>query len=177
MEKEQATQVPQIVRDVLEEITTVTLAMQETEHKAASGTRLAQRVGIALESIFSVVERQASEIETTNQVANQHLQSSMLVVQIMQEVAHSAQQSSESTREAARQMEYLAQLAGQLHSSVEVFKLREERCQPQVAPGPHMPRVEGKQPDQFVGQRPESIRLLKGAGEHPSSDPSSRQPR
>jgi methyl-accepting chemotaxis protein len=177
LEKEQAAQVAQIVRNVLEEITTVTVAMRDTEQEAAMGTRLAQRVGMALESIFSVVERQGSEIEVTNQVANQHVQSSALVVQIMQEVALSAQQSSESTREATRQMERLAQIAGQLLGSVEVFKLREDRRQPQITPDQRVPHVQGKQQNVFFAQHPESKRLITGTGEQPYSDSAGRQPK
>ena len=71
LEKEQATRVGQIVRNFFEDINVVTVSMRETEQETASGTQLTQRVGSALESIFSVVERQASEIELANQVVKQ----------------------------------------------------------------------------------------------------------
>ncbi len=171
LEKEQATMVSQIVRNVFEDVNTVTLAMRETEQEAATGTQLTQRVGTALESIFSVVERQASEIELTNQTVRQHLESSTTVGQIMQDVAQSAQHSSESTREATRQMERLAQLAGQLLTSVEVFKLREDRRSPAVAPGVRPPPMEGRQQGPFLSQQPSQVRLLQGQRENPNAGP------
>jgi methyl-accepting chemotaxis protein len=171
LEKEQATMVSQIVRNVFEDVNTVTLSMRETEQEAEAGTQLTQRVGTALESIFSVVERQAGEIELTNQIVKQHLQSSTTVGQIMQDVTQSAQYSSESTREATRQMERLAQLAGQLLTSVEVFKLREDRKPFAVAPGASPLAMEGRQPGPFLGQRSSQMRLLQGQRENPTSGP------
>ena len=58
-------------------------------------------------------------------MAAQQLQSSSSVVQIMQAVSDSTQQSSASTRDAAQNMERVARLAEQLLASVEAFKLRE----------------------------------------------------
>jgi methyl-accepting chemotaxis protein len=171
LEKEQATMVSQIVRNVSEDVNTVTLSMRETEQEAAAGTQLTQRVGTALEAIFSVVERQASEIELTNQIVKQHLQSSTTVGQIMQDVTQSAQYTSESTREATRQMERLAQLAGQLLTSVEVFKLREDRQSSAVAPGTRSPAMEGRRPGPLLGQRPSQVRLLQDQRGYPTSGP------
>lgn len=173
--KEQTVTIGQIVRNVLEEIRTASLAMQETEEEAASGTKLTQQVGTALDSIFSVVERQANEIEITNRVAKHHVQSSTVVVQIMQDVALSAQQTGESTREATRQMERMAQLAGQLLTSVDVFKVREERRQPvSVAAVRPLP---GEGQKRITSQRPGSMRLLQGEAGHHFSGPTDRQPR
>lgn len=174
LEKEQATRVGQIVRNVLEDIHTATLSMRETEQEAAAGTHLTERVGRALETIFSVVERQANEIEVTNQVAEQHLQSSSVVVQIMHDVSQSARQSSESTREATRQMEHLAALAGQLLTSVEVFKLREDRRPSSFIPGgSRPPAVDGRPPNKLLGQRSGSMRLLQGERNGPYAGPPS----
>ncbi len=124
--KEQATMITQIVRSFLEDITIATVSMKDTENETTAGTKLAHEVGQALESIFSVVEHQASEIEAINQVAVQQLQSSTTVAQIMQSVSNSTQQSSINTHDAAQLMEHLSRLAGQLLTSVEVFKLRED---------------------------------------------------
>ena len=99
--------------------------MQDTEHETSIGAKLAQEAGSALESIFSVVERQGREIESINQMATQQLQSSNTVVQIMHGVSDSTQRSSHSTRDAAQNMERLARLAEQLLASVEAFKLRD----------------------------------------------------
>ena len=173
--KEQTVTIGQIMRNVLEEIRTASLAMQETEEEAASGTKLSQQVGMALDSIFSVVEHQANEIEATNRVANQHVQSSTVVVKIMQEVAHSAQHTGESTREATRQMERMAQLAGQLLTSVDVFKLREDRRQP-ASVASIRPILPGEEQRSITSQRPSAVRLLQGETRR-FSGPTDRQPR
>jgi methyl-accepting chemotaxis protein len=174
--KEQTVMIGQIVRNVLEDIRIASLAMQETEEEAASGTKLSQQVGIALESIFSVVERQANEIEATNQVAKSHVQSSTVVVKIMQDVALSAQRTGESTREATKQMERMAQLAGQLLTSVDVFKVREDRRQP-VSVAAISARAPGEEQRHLMGQRPGSVRLLPSEMNRHFSGPGDRQPR
>src|SRR5579864_3039878 len=102
--KEQASQIARIVRSVREDIGAATVSMQDTERETSAGAQLAQEAGSALESIFSVVERQGREIEIINQMATQQLQSSNTIVQIMQGVSNSTQQSSLSTREAAQNM-------------------------------------------------------------------------
>ncbi len=123
--KEQASQIARIVRSVREDIGAAAVSMQDTEHETSIGAQLAQEAGSALESIFSVVERQGREIESINQMATQQLQSSNTIVQIMHGVSDSTQRSSHSTRDAAQNMERLARLAEQLLASVEAFKLRD----------------------------------------------------
>jgi methyl-accepting chemotaxis protein len=127
--KEQSAQIAQLVRNVLEDISMASASMRETARETAAGTQIAQEVGNALEVMFSAVEHQASEIEVTNQVATQQLHSSTMIVQIMQRVSDSTRQSSVVTHNVTQQMECLAQLAGQLLTSVDVFKLREEQPQ------------------------------------------------
>ncbi|HYT35531.1 MAG TPA: methyl-accepting chemotaxis protein [Ktedonobacteraceae bacterium] len=123
--KDQAGSIARIVRGVREDIGAVAVSMRDTERETSAGSQLAQEAGTSLESIFGVVERQASEIEAINRMAAQQLQSSSAVVQIMQTVSDSTQQSSASTRDAAQNMERVARLAEQLLASVEAFKLRE----------------------------------------------------
>src|SRR5258708_7501177 len=124
--KEQSTIIAQIMRNVLDDIHSAALSMRETTQESATGTQIAQEVGNALETMFSAVEHQAGEIELTNQVATQQLQSSARVVKIMQRVFDSTRQNSIITRVVTQEMEELAQVAGQLLVSVEVFKLRED---------------------------------------------------
>ncbi len=123
--KDQASSIARIVRAVREDIGDVAVSMRDTERETSTGSELAQEAGTSLASIFGVVERQASEIEAINRMAAQQLQSSSSVVQIMQAVSDSTQQSSVSTRDAAQNMERVARLAEQLLASVEAFKLRE----------------------------------------------------
>ncbi|HLI88743.1 MAG TPA: methyl-accepting chemotaxis protein [Ktedonobacteraceae bacterium] len=127
--KEQTALIGQIVHNVLEDINASAFAMQETRRETANGTQIAQEVGKALEQMFSAVEHQAGEIEATHQVATQQMEASNRIVQVMQRVSDSAQQSSLITRNAVQQMERLARLAGQLLASVEIFKLRENQPQ------------------------------------------------
>jgi methyl-accepting chemotaxis protein len=123
--KEQTNIITRIVRGVGDEIDAAAISMKDTERETAIGAQLAEQTGLALESIFGVVERQGNEIEVINQMANRQLQSSNSVVRIMQSVSESTQQNSTNTRGAARNMEHLARLAEQLLGSVEAFKLRE----------------------------------------------------
>ena len=123
--KEQATSVGRIVRGVRDEIGAVAVSMRDTERETAAGAKLAEEAGTSLESIFSVIERQAREIDVINQMAMQQQQSSGSVVQIMQGVSEVTQESSHSTHEAAQNMERVARLAEQLLASVEAFKLRD----------------------------------------------------
>ena len=124
--KEQMVRIGRVVDSVIEEINMAKRSIQETEQEVTSGTTLTVEVGNALESIFSVVERQAHEIESTNQAALQQLHSSQRVEQIIKQVANSTRQGSSSTNQAMQQMKNLAQIAGQLLSSVEVFQLRDD---------------------------------------------------
>ncbi|HXL37503.1 MAG TPA: methyl-accepting chemotaxis protein, partial [Ktedonobacteraceae bacterium] len=123
--KDQASSIGRIVRAVREDIGAVAVSMQDTERETSVGSALAQEAGTSLASIFGVVERQASEIETINRMATQQLQSSSSVVHIMQVVSDSTDRSSASTRDVAQNMERVARLAEQLLASVEAFKLRE----------------------------------------------------
>jgi methyl-accepting chemotaxis protein len=125
--KEQADTIAQIVRSIREDIGAVAISMQETQRETATGTKLTQEAGIALESIFAAVEHQAREIENINQMGMQQLQSSSTIVQIMHTVSESTQQAGLSTREASQNMERLARLVEQLRASVEAFKLRENQ--------------------------------------------------
>ena len=123
--KEQASMIGRIVRNVRDDIGAAAVSMQDTERETSTGASVAAETGTALGSIFSVVERQAHEIEIINKMAAQQLQSSSTVAQIMHSVSDATHQSSASTREAAQNMERLTLLAEQLLASVETFKLRE----------------------------------------------------
>jgi len=123
--KDQAGMIARIVRSFRDDIGAVAVSIRDTERETSAGTSLAQEAGTSLESIFSVVERQAQEIEDINAMTTQQLQSSSSVVQIMRNVSKSTERSSAITGEASRNMERLARFAEQLLASVEAFKLRE----------------------------------------------------
>jgi methyl-accepting chemotaxis protein len=125
--KDQSSMIVRIVRNVREEIGAVAVSMQDTERETASGSKLTQEAGMALESIFAAVEHQAREIEHINKMAVQQLQSSSAVVSIMQGVSETTQQNTLNTRQASQNVERLSRLVEQLRASVEAFKLRENR--------------------------------------------------
>lgn len=130
--KDQTSMIVRIVRSVREDIDSVAVSMSDTERETSTGTQLAHEAGTAIGSIFAVVERQAQEIERINQMANEQVQASGTVVQIMQAVSNSTQQNSASTRRVSQNMERLARLAEQLLASVEAFKLRGNAQLPQL---------------------------------------------
>ncbi len=127
--KEQTLQISRIVNTVLEDINSATYSMEDTERETVTGAHLIDEAGRALDSVFAVVEQQANEIATIDHVATQQLVSSNAIVQIMQNVSASTQQSNTTTYETSQLMEHVALLAEQLHDSVHVFKVREERAQ------------------------------------------------
>lgn len=124
--KEQGASISRIIRAVRDDIGAVVGAMQETRRETVQGVHLAAQGAQSLESIFTVVEQQGREIETINQMIRQQLESSNAAVEIMQAVSTATQQSGDSTRSTAQNMERLARLAEQLLASVEAFKLRED---------------------------------------------------
>ncbi|GHO54298.1 methyl-accepting chemotaxis protein [Ktedonobacter robiniae] len=125
--KTQTSKIERIVKQLLEDIESVTISIQDTETEAATGAQLSREAGAAFEAIVSAIEYQSREIEMINQAAQQQLQTSSSVAQVMRGVSSSTLQSSQSIREEAKRMERVAQLAEQLLVSAEVFKLRDDQ--------------------------------------------------
>ena len=124
--KEQTTLITRHVQSVREDMETATRSMRETAREVSEGATLVQETEIAFGKIYAVVEQQAQEFETINQVVRILLQAASSVAQIMQSVSNSTQHSSASTRDVAEHMALLARRAEQLLHSVEAFKLRED---------------------------------------------------
>lgn len=160
--KEQALLINRIVHTVLEDINSVASSMNDTEKETVAGSRLADEADQALHSIFSVVEQQAHEILTINRVVTQHVESSSDVVQIMQTVSDLTRQGNQVTRETAQEMGEIAQLAEELHTSVQVFKVREER----------VPQLAGASRQGFTGRQASGPISLHGLPKEPSHVPS-----
>ncbi|GCF11316.1 methyl-accepting chemotaxis protein [Dictyobacter arantiisoli] len=125
--KAQAIMVERIVKQVIEDIQAVSSSMVDTEVETATGIKFSQEAGTSFDAIFSSIERQAQEIGSINRVAKQQLDISNLVVQLMQNVSASTQQSSRSIHDEAEHIEGVAQLAERLLASAEVFKLRDDQ--------------------------------------------------
>lgn len=116
-----------IVKQVLEDVQAVARAMRETELETTAGIRFSQDAGTAFDAIFTSIERQTQEIGVINSVAKQQLDSSNLVLQVMQTVSTSTYQSSQNIHAEAERMEGVAQLAERLLASAEVFKLEQDQ--------------------------------------------------
>lgn len=124
--KEQANLITRLVHSVSEDMETATRSMRETAREVSEGAMLVQETEAAFGKIYAVVEQQAQEFETINQVVRILLQAASSVAQIIQNVSNSTQHSSTSTRDVAEHMALLARRAEQLLHSVEAFKLRED---------------------------------------------------
>jgi len=148
--KEETSIVTRIVRSIREDIGAVAGAMQDTEHETSVGAKLTQEASTTLGSIFSAIDHEAEEIETINLMTAQQLQSSSAIVQIMQDVSNTTQQSSISTREASQNMERLARLVEQLRSSVEAFKLRDDQSYYMSASQFDVSSIENERNDQMT---------------------------
>ncbi len=127
--KEQTLMINHIVHTVLEDINSAAHSIEDTERETVTDSRLIEEAGQALDSVFCVVEQQANEIATINQVTVQQLVSSNAIVQIMENVSASTRLSNATIRETTRLMEHVALLAEELHASVHVFKVHEARMQ------------------------------------------------
>jgi methyl-accepting chemotaxis protein len=128
--KEQSGIITRIIQNVREEIDSVAIAIQETEHETSRGASMVHETGVTFETIFTLFEQQAQDIASINQMGIQQLQSSSAVVQIMQSVSSTTQQSSDSTRHVTHDMELLSRQAEHLLASVEAFKLKERPVSP-----------------------------------------------
>lgn len=127
--KEQATLMNQTVSSFFADIDATTLAIREAENEAESGSHFVQKAGSAFQTVFWVVEQQANQINSINQVVMQLLRSSDVIVSVMHILSDMTQKGSVVTHNTARAMEALAQLASQLRTSVEVFNVGDIRNQ------------------------------------------------
>ncbi len=116
-----------IVKQVFEDVQAVARAMYETELETTAGMRFSRDAGTAFDAIVTSTEHQAQEIGSINRVARQQLESSNLVLQVMQTVSASTYQSSQNIHAEAERMEGVAQLAERLLASAEVFKLDKDQ--------------------------------------------------
>lgn len=125
--KTQAAMVERVVKQVIDDIKAVASSMYDTEHETTSGMEFSREAGTAFDAIFAAIEQQAREIDSINRVAKQQLEISNSVLQTMQNVSASTQQSSQDIHNEAQRMEGVAQLAERLLASAEVFKLPENQ--------------------------------------------------
>jgi methyl-accepting chemotaxis protein len=121
--KEQANMIATIIRTARENISRSAKSMQDTELETLEVTRVSQEATHSLLSIFDAVEKQAREIESINVMAAHQLETSKKLVATMQNISTETRNSSDSTKDASKNMWRLAHLVEQLRQSVEAFKL------------------------------------------------------
>ena len=112
-----------IIRTARENISRSAKSMQDTELETLEVTRVSQEATHSLLSIFDAVEKQAREIESINVMAAHQLETSKKLVATMQNISTETRNSSDSTKDASKNMWRLAHLVEQLRQSVEAFKL------------------------------------------------------
>jgi methyl-accepting chemotaxis protein len=125
--KKESVRIGGLTRTVIGEITEVQKATLTTAIETESMSTFASKTGVALESTFIAVQRQADEIEAMAKVAGTQVQSSQRVVAVMQRVSQATQHSSIVTESVSTQVKRQGQLLVQLHSSVEAFRVSNEQ--------------------------------------------------
>ncbi len=120
------TAVSQNMQGMRADIDTVSVAVAGAAREAVTGTTRIQQTGQFFETIFGLVEEQASESEVITRQMEQLYANSVSVVEIMETVSLHTQTSRERTRQTAQEMQELTAQAQQLRLSVEVFKLKPE---------------------------------------------------
>jgi hypothetical protein len=101
-------------------------AMHNTEREAIAGTGAIRDVEEALMVIFDVVERQAKEAVSINELAGKQLYSANMVVRSMHATADTTRANNVHMNDAASHLQQLMWLVEQLRLSVVVFKLRND---------------------------------------------------
>ncbi len=124
--KNQTSVITRIVRNVREDIEAVATSMQNTEQEAIFGTSAIKDVEEVLTVIFDVVERQAKEALSINELASMQLHSANMVVRSMHSVADTTRDNNAHMNDASAHIQQLMQLVGLLRFSVIVFKLRND---------------------------------------------------
>src|SRR5258707_7331106 len=120
------TAVSQNMQGMRADIDTVSVAVAGAAREAVTGTTRIQQTGQFFETIFGLVEEQASESEVITRQMEQLYANSVSVVEIMETVSLHTQTSRDRTRQTAQEMQELTAQAQQLRLSVEVFKLKPE---------------------------------------------------
>ncbi len=131
--KNQTTVITRVVRNIREDIAEVATSMQNTEREAISGTGAIKDVEGALTVIFDVVEHQAKEAVSINNLASKQLSSANMVVRSMHSTSDTTRDNNTHMKDAASHLQQLMWLLEQLRFSVVVFKLRDDLYDARIA--------------------------------------------
>jgi methyl-accepting chemotaxis protein len=124
--QQQVLTITQIVRSVREDIGVVATSMKEVEQETERGTNYVRETGGHLQSIFDLIEQQATDVQVINDMVRTQLNSSSAVVHTMQEVSQSTTQSSQQIHGVALNMDLLTKKAERLRASVSAFQVKEQ---------------------------------------------------
>jgi len=122
--KMEITTVSQKMQGMRADMTIVSGAVASAAKEVVTGTARIQEAGQFFETIFGLVEQQASESSRIATMMEHLYASAFGIVETMRAVSESTQQTSARTSQVAQDMQQLAMLAQQLRLSVEVFKLK-----------------------------------------------------
>jgi twitching motility protein PilJ len=116
-------QVEVLVKAIQADTNVAVISMEQTTAEVVQGARLAQDAGVALEEIESVSNNLAQLIQGISEAAGKQSRAAIDVAGIMGEIQGITTQTSSGTKETARSIGSLAELAKDMRSSVSGFTL------------------------------------------------------
>ena len=166
-------QIEALVKTIQSDTNEAVISMEHTTAEVVRGARLAQDAGVALEEIENVSMNLAELIQNISNAARQQASSAAHISNTMNVIQEITSQTSSGTNATAKSIGNLAEMAGELRSSVAGFKLPEEE------EALEMETRRGRRTDGGLRQRPGCCALNDGHGRLqqlnslPASGPSS----
>jgi len=119
-------QIEALVKTIQSDTNEAVISMEHTTAEVVRGARLAQDAGVALEEIENVSMNLAELIQNISNAARQQASSAAHISNTMNVIQEITSQTSAGTNATAKSIGNLAEMAGELRSSVAGFKLPEE---------------------------------------------------
>jgi twitching motility protein PilJ len=119
-------QIEALVKTIQSDTNEAVISMEQTTAEVVRGARLAQDAGVALEEIETVSANLAELIQNISNAARQQAASAGHISNTMNVIQEITLQTSSGTTETASSIGTLAEMAVQLRTSVEGFKLPED---------------------------------------------------
>ncbi len=131
---EAAKRIVTLVKSIQTETQEAVVAMEESTIEVVNGSNMADDAGRALQAINQAVETQVHMIEEIAASATERSQTSELVAEAMNRIADLTRQTNATMQDTAASVSYLAEQADQLRASVSTFRLPQQP--PQQLPPP-----------------------------------------
>ncbi|WP_203142167.1 methyl-accepting chemotaxis protein [Marinobacter mangrovi] len=119
-------QIEALVKTIQSDTNEAVISMEHTTAEVVRGARLAQDAGVALEEIENVSMNLAELIQNISNAARQQASSAAHISNTMNVIQEITSQTSSGTNATAKSIGNLAEMAGELRSSVAGFTLPEE---------------------------------------------------